>query len=152
MIPSGLGGRVGCDLVVRGRGRGGRGAVVMLFEAVPAGAAEGAGQSKRLEQITVLLFNYSQPYTTSLLFVFTALAYHRIASREHMEMYQGRSLSLPLTYCWSGVILSGLSLIPQTSHIWDILLLHFLSQDIPFSCLNCNWEGTPTYSKNSTIL
>lgn len=73
---------MGCDPIVKRRGQSGRGVVVGLFEAASAGAAEGAGQSKRLEQITVLLFNYSQPYTTSLLFVFTALAYHRMASRE----------------------------------------------------------------------
>lgn len=73
---------MGCDPVVKRRGRSGRGVVAGPFEAASARAAEGAGQSKGLEQITVLLFNYSQPNTTSLLFVFTALAYHRTASWE----------------------------------------------------------------------
>lgn len=63
---------------VLGRGGVGGGA----FEAASPGQSKEPGQSKRLEQITALRFNYSPPDTTSPLFVFTALAYHRAASRE----------------------------------------------------------------------
>lgn len=49
------------------------------FEAASPGQSKEPGQSKRLEQITALRFNYNPPDTTSLLFVFTALAYHRAA-------------------------------------------------------------------------
>lgn len=77
-----------------------------------AGAAEGAGQSKRLEQITVLLFNYSQPYTTSLLFVFTALAYHRMASREleHGNISRPLSLTPSVTHGRRSGLFAGLVL------------------------------------------
>lgn len=73
---------MGCDPVVKRRGRSGRGVVEGLFEAAAPGQSKELGNQRGLEQITALLFNYSQPDTTSLLFVFTALAYQRMASRE----------------------------------------------------------------------
>lgn len=62
------------------RGWSSRGVAAGAVWSSVARAAEGVGQSKRLEKITLLLFNYSRPYKTSVLFVFAALAYRCKAS------------------------------------------------------------------------
>lgn len=77
-----------------GEFRGGGGVSKGAFEAASPGQSKELGQSKRLEQITALRFNYSPPDTTSPLFVFTALAYHRTPlpppppGKSNMEAYQ----------------------------------------------------------------
>lgn len=73
-----------------------------MFEAASPRQSKEPGQSKRLEQITALRFNYSLPDTTSPLFVFTALAYHRAASRE----LQHGNISNPLTTTTTTTFLS----------------------------------------------
>lgn len=95
--PSGLGGNVGCDLVVRRRGRSGRGVVVGLFEAASPGQSKELGNqrgSSRLRSCSLITVSSTQPLCCLFLQPWPITAWPH--GNSNMETYQGLSFSLPL--------------------------------------------------------
>lgn len=93
MIPSGLGGNVGCDPVVMRRGRSGRGVAVGLFEASSPGQPKEPGNqrgSSRLRSCSLITVSPTQPLCCLFLQPWPITAWPH--GNSNMETYQGLSL------------------------------------------------------------
>lgn len=92
MIPFGLGGNVGCDPVVKRRGRSGRGVVEGLFEAASPGQSKELGNQRgwsRLRSCSLITVSPTQPLSCLFLQPRPITAWPH--GNSNMEPYQGFS-------------------------------------------------------------